>query len=154
MKLKSAQKVHYDAGPNMTPLVDIVMVILIFLMLTGSFVVNEIFLRNNVALVKKGQSANVAPNVPLDEPLEIRVDSEGSENWVAQAGGYQVRNSREKLAALLTNMRKELNASGTTTEKIQVVLSPGRNTKYKHLVEVQQAALEAKLVKIAFSQAH
>ena len=33
MKIQGAKKVHYDAGPNMTPLVDVVMVILIFLML-------------------------------------------------------------------------------------------------------------------------
>jgi biopolymer transport protein ExbD len=38
MKLKGAKAVHYDSGPNMTPLVDVVMVILIFLMLAGSFV--------------------------------------------------------------------------------------------------------------------
>ena len=28
MRVQSANKVHYDSGPNMTPLVDIVMVIL------------------------------------------------------------------------------------------------------------------------------
>ena len=37
MKLQGAKQVHYDSGPNMTPLVDVVMVILIFLMLAGSF---------------------------------------------------------------------------------------------------------------------
>ena len=37
MKIKGAKAVHYESGPNMTPLVDVVMVILIFLMLTGSF---------------------------------------------------------------------------------------------------------------------
>ena len=37
MRIQGARKVHYDSGPNMTPLVDVVMVILIFLMLAGSF---------------------------------------------------------------------------------------------------------------------
>ena len=46
MKMRAAQKVHYDAGPNMTPLVDVVMVILIFLMLTGSFAVGVHFLQS------------------------------------------------------------------------------------------------------------
>jgi biopolymer transport protein ExbD len=32
MKLNSSKKGHYESGPNMTPLVDVVMVILIFLM--------------------------------------------------------------------------------------------------------------------------
>ena len=38
MKLGTSQKIHYDSGPNMTPLVDVVMVILIFMMLVSQFV--------------------------------------------------------------------------------------------------------------------
>ena len=37
MKMKGAKQVHYESGPNMIPLVDVVMVILIFLMLAGTF---------------------------------------------------------------------------------------------------------------------
>ena len=51
MKMKSAQKIHYDAGPNMTPLVDIVMVILIFLMLTGTFTAGMHYLQSNIPQV-------------------------------------------------------------------------------------------------------
>ena len=31
MKVSGAKQVHYDSGPNMTPLVDVVMVILMIL---------------------------------------------------------------------------------------------------------------------------
>ncbi len=154
MKLRAGSKVHYDAGPNMTPLVDIVMVILIFLMLTGTFAVGEHFLTSNLPLSRKGGGGEASPNVPLDEPLEIRVDSTSAEEWIAQAGGFQVRNSQAMLRGQLTKMREALNANNTPTDKIQVVINPGRNTKYKHLIEVYEAALDAKYTKVAFSTAH
>jgi hypothetical protein len=34
---------------------------------------------------------------------------------------------------------------------VQIVISPGRNVKYKHLVDVYQAALSAKFTKVAFA---
>ena len=164
MKLKAADKVHYDAGPNMTPLVDIVMVILIFLMLTGTFAVSEHFLQSNIPLTRKGTGGVALPsNVPLDEPLEIRVDTitrvavDGTlvHAWVAQAGGgAPIPNNRQQLTAKLAALREALNKSNTPTSRIQIVINPGRNTKYGHLVDVYQAALEANLTKIAFSTAH
>jgi biopolymer transport protein ExbD len=155
MKLKTSSKVHYDAGPNMTPLVDVVMVILIFLMLTGSFAVGEHFLSSNLPLTKKGGGGAAAANVPLDEPLEIRVDNSSTEDqWVAVAGRIRVQGSRLDLTKQLTKMREALNANQTPTEKIQVVISPGKTTKYKHLIEVYEAALDAKFTKVAFAPAH
>ena len=60
---------------NMTPLVDVVMVILIFLMLTGTFAVGEHFLQSNLPLTRKGSGLSTPSNVPPDEPLEIRLVS-------------------------------------------------------------------------------
>lgn len=163
MKIGTSRKIHYDAGPNMTPLVDIVMVILIFLMLTGTFAVGEHYLQSNLPMTKRGAGAPANPNVPQDEPLDIRVDSvtrPGSDGlsqdvWYAQAGPrVTVQNSRADLAAKLTRLHEELNKAGTPTSKIQVVISPGRATKYKHLIEVYEAALEAKFTKVAFAPAH
>ena len=48
MRITGTKKVHYDSGPNMTPLVDVVMVILIFLMLCGSFGGLEHFLASSL----------------------------------------------------------------------------------------------------------
>jgi biopolymer transport protein ExbD len=153
MKLRTSQKVHYDTGPNMTPLVDIVMVILIFLMLTGTFAVGEHFLRSNQAITGKG-SAEALPNVPLDEPLTITVDSLSENEWSATFGGYRVNNSRVAMEKQLTQMHEAMNEAGTPTDRIKVVISPGQRTKYKHLVEVFEAALNAKLTKVGFSTAH
>ena len=158
MKLKTGDKVHYDAGPNMTPLVDIVMVILIFLMLTGTFAVGEHFLQSNVPIRPIGlDNATPPPGFVPDEPLEIRVDSfsrGGQEMWAASAGGLMIQNSRDKLTEQLTRLHQQMNAANKPTDKIQLVINPSRTTKYKHLVVVYEAAMKAKFTKIAFSTAH
>ena len=72
MRIRGAKQVHYDSGPNMTPLVDVVMVILIFLMLAGSFAGAEHFLVSNVPYTPKGAGGQPPPAgfVP-DEEIPI-----------------------------------------------------------------------------------
>src|ERR1700753_2777622 len=91
MKINAARTVHYDSGPNMTQLVDVVMVILIFLMLAGSFAGAEHYLVRNVPYTPKGAAgAPPPPGFVPDEPLEIRVDSPVADRFVARAGQIQV----------------------------------------------------------------
>jgi biopolymer transport protein ExbD len=47
------KKMHTHVGPNMTPMVDIVMCILIFFMLGTSLATPELFLKSNTAAVDK-----------------------------------------------------------------------------------------------------
>ncbi len=154
MKLKSGQKVHYDSGPNMTPLVDIVMVILIFLMLTGTFAVGEHWLQSNMPLVKKGSGTTEVPKdyVP-DTPISIDVDSTG-ETWSAKVEGSQdFYRSRAALKKYLEEKRANLLAAKQEPDKIQVWIRPRRATKYKHIIEVYEAAIDAELKKVAFQMA-
>src|SRR4051812_15504104 len=112
MKIRVSQKVHYDSGPNMTPLVDVVMVILIFLMLCGSFVGTEHFLVSNLP-ISQGGVGGVAPPpgfIP-DEPIEIRIDSRGGGRFVASVGKIQTDDAAA-LAEQLRRMRLELNKVG------------------------------------------
>src|SRR3954470_13908922 len=153
MKIKGAKKVHYESGPNMTPLVDVVMVILIFLMLAGSFVGAEHYLQSNQAISQKGSPGPAEPGKIPDEPLEIRVDSPSPDRYVAKAGQISVADQKS-LIAQLTNMRKQMNAAGTTTDKILVVINPGKQVKYRFLIEAYEAALQADFEKVGFATAH
>jgi biopolymer transport protein ExbD len=154
MKLKGAKKVHYDSGPNMTPLVDVVMVILIFLMLAGSFAGAEHYLVSNVPFTDKGAGGEAPPPgfVP-DTPVEIRVDSPVPDRFVARVESVTVDDAA-KLKVVLDRLRSSLEAAGTKRDKVQIVIAPGRNVKYKFLVEVYQAALQAEFEKVGFSPAH
>jgi biopolymer transport protein ExbD len=153
MKIRGAKQIHYDSGPNMTPLVDVVMVILIFLMLAGTFTGNEWYLVSNLPLRQTG-GGNVAPppgGFPTDEPLEIRVDENATrDGFIARAGQVQTSDAKI-LAAGLAKMNDEFSKAGKGPDKVQVIISPGRAVKYEYLVAVYQAALDAKFVKVGFA---
>src|SRR6187431_149579 len=77
MKVEGAKQVHYDSGPNMTPLVDVVMVILIFLMLAGSFGTTEHFLASKTPIHAKGGGGEPDPNFVPPTMLDVQVDEAG-----------------------------------------------------------------------------
>jgi biopolymer transport protein ExbD len=148
MRIRGAKQVHYDSGPNMTPLVDVVMVLLIFLMMAGSFAGAERFLMSQAAYRAQGAGAAPPPpgGIPEDEPLQIRVDSPTPDRFIARVGQIQTDNART-LAAELTRMREAL---GPDAEP-PIEISPGRDVKYRFLIEVYEAALAAEFTKIHFA---
>jgi len=87
MKIQGAKKIHYDSGPNMTPLVDIVMVILIFLMLAGSFNTLEHYLVSDVPLQAKGVGAAPPAGAVFPTKFDISVSEQGP-NYVVKAGNF------------------------------------------------------------------
>ena len=154
MKIQGAKKIHYDSGPNMTPLVDVVMVILIFLMLAGSFVGAEHFLVSNLPLSQSGAgNVQLPPGFIPDEPIDIRVDSPTPDKFLATAGRIRTDDVKA-LTAQLKGMRLALNQAGKDNDHIQVKIGPGKNVKYRFLVDVYEAALNAGYKKVAFATSH
>ncbi len=154
MRIKGAKQVHYDSGPNMTPLVDVVMVILIFLMLAGSFESGGWFLQSSMPIKKEGGvAAPPDPSKIPDEPLDIRVDN-SADGFRVRAGDISTQGDRAQLKALLEQKRKQFEATGTPPSRVQVVLMPGRNVKYNNLITVYEAALRAGFTKVGFATSH
>src|SRR5687767_11953834 len=90
MKIKGAKKVHYDSGPNMTPLVDVVMVILIFLMLAGSFGATTHYLTSNLPISKGGAGAvEPEPGKVPDEIFEVQIVSDPTYGFRVTAGSIK-----------------------------------------------------------------
>src|SRR3954453_23383830 len=141
MKVRGAKQVHYDSGPNMTPLVDVVMVILIFLMLAGSFVGTEHYLVSNVPFSRKGIGNASAPagGIPEDEPVVINVEQNATRDGFIARAEKTTATDTQSLSRALSTLREQLRGAGKPPEKVQIVISPGRNVKYKHLVDVYQA---------------
>src|SRR3954469_11708022 len=142
MKLRGAKKVHYDSGPNMTPLVDIVMVILIFLMLAGSFAGAEHYLVSNVPFSKQGAGGGTPPpgGIPEDEPVVITVEQNATRDGFIARAEKTTATDTQSLSRALSTLRAQPPGGDKPPEKVQIVISPGRNVKYKHLVDVYQAA--------------
>jgi biopolymer transport protein ExbD len=154
MKIKGAKQVHYDSGPNMTPLVDVVMVILIFLMMAGSFTKGGWFLQSTVPIKAKGGAQTAVPpgHIP-DEPLEVRIDN-AADGFRVLAGDIRSSGDREQLKAALAQKLAAFEAAGQTKDKIQVVLMPGRNVRYENIIAVYEAALRAGFTKVGFATSH
>jgi biopolymer transport protein ExbD len=148
MRLSVAKKIHYDAGPNLTPLADVAMVILIFFMLVGSFG-SEHYLSNKVPLQESQAAPKTAGQWLPDEPLRIDVQSVGN-RFEATAG--QVKTSDPAmLTGQLTQMRQRLEQAGTSPDQVRVVIAPNRSTKYDHLIRVYESALNAGFTRVAFA---
>jgi biopolymer transport protein ExbD len=154
MKIKGAKQVHYDSGPNMTPLVDVVMVILIFLMMAGSFTQGGWFLQSTVPIkAKGGQKVDLPPGTIPDEPLEVRIDN-AADGFRVLAGDIRATGDKEQLKGALEQKLRAFEATGTARDKVQVVLMPGRNVKYENIVAVYEAALRAGFTKVGFATSH
>jgi biopolymer transport protein ExbD len=168
MKIYGAKKIHYDSGPNMTPLVDIVMVILIFLMLAGSFGSAEHYLESKVPFQAGGTGrAVIPPNYIPPTNLVIRVDLDPDS--IAEAAALPAADAPRALryqAVLTQRVFKsysslyqhlaELAANPEFKDKknVQVIIDPGMKVLHRHLIDVYQAALSAGFEKIAFRKAH
>ncbi len=156
MRIRGAKQVHYDSGPNMTPLVDVVMVILIFLMLAGSFGGVEHYLTSNIPIQAKGGVGGEPPPpgfIP-DEQLLVSVDPDPQYGFRVVAGNIRVAGDAKSLEAAFVQKRQAYEATGTPASKIQVVLSPSGAIKYENLTAVYEAALKANFEKVGFAKSH
>ncbi|MCS7034356.1 MAG: biopolymer transporter ExbD, partial [Phycisphaerae bacterium] len=122
MKLSVGKKVSYESGPNMTPLVDIVMVLLIFLMIAGTFAGQERYLVSTVPLRQTGAGGATPPpgGFPRDEPLEIHVTSPVPDRFTARVGQYKAESAGE-LQQAMRQLLQQLVAAGKRPEDLQVV---------------------------------
>jgi biopolymer transport protein ExbD len=154
MKMNGAKQVHYDSGPNMTPLVDVVMVILIFLMLAGSFGTGSQFLMSKAGIHQKG-SGGKATKVDPDQPpdIEVHIDNAG-DGFSAVVGKYKPTNSAATLKDELDSIHSEYIAAGKPSSKLQVVLYPSKRLRYWDLIACYDAALRANFEKTAMASSH
>src|SRR5690348_11548772 len=160
MKVSGAKQVHYDSGPNMTPLVDIVMVILIFLMLAGSFGGTSRFLVSKQAIKKSGGiNRPLQPGEVPDTPLEIRVanlrgPNGRAEGFIATGTGLSTTHRIEDVVRWFETKRAGFLAAGNKNDKILVTIAPTGDVQYQYLIAVYQAALQAGYEKVAFTTSH
>ena len=160
MKINAGKKVHLEAGPNMTPLVDVVMVILIFLMLCGSFGGSEKYLESILPMRPKGGLADASrKNNPLDDVIiDVRIDgytnSEGKPDWQASFNAYvganAIKGDPAVLKAALEKVLKSNKDNNIPASKLQVLLAPGTNVKWKWITTVYTATNDAGFAKVGF----
>ena len=153
MRIKGAKQVHYDSGPNMTPLVDVVMVILIFLMLAGTFGANEHYLTSKSVSSGGVSQSEPPPGTVPDEIFEIQITPDTTYGFRVLAGDINSQGrvpDREWLSFRFAEKKAQFDKAGTPVGQIQVVLSPSISTRYDHIATVYEAALKAQFTKVGF----
>ena len=154
MKLaKRPTRIHYDSGPDMTPLVDVVMVLLIFLMMVGRFGGGARYLSSNLPITTAGVSnKQVDPNLVPKDPVTISVSPLPASGFRAFVGRTSA-NSGQQLTDQLKALRVGLEAAGRKPDEIQVFIKPAKQLRYDNVVTVYAAVLDAGFSKIGFQAA-
>jgi biopolymer transport protein ExbD len=155
MKISGAKQVHYESGPNMTPLVDVVMVILIFLMLAGSFGTGEKYMVGSTQLKSKGAGGPVPKDWVPPVTIEISVNDRGGVR-VPWNPAVAITDNDQLTAALAKQLDVvvQQNAGvGVKASTVELILRPDASTEWEKLAPVYAAALRAKFEKIGFAPA-
>jgi len=91
-KKKGPMKKMAHVGPNMTPMVDVVMCILIFFMLGSSFVMPELFLKSSMpAIDKQGLGESPSDGKMPAVKLWIKMAREGDDTVLRAFDSAPVR---------------------------------------------------------------
>lgn len=131
---------HY--GPNMTPMVDVVMVILIFFMASAVFLGPEWFLRTALPVVK-GSSVTAGEEQPTR--IRVYVERAGSGAAARVEGGALV--SIETAIGMLERATREKGSS-----KVVVLVTPVSEAPYDAVVAIHEACQRLGIAKVGISE--
>ncbi len=132
---------HLHFGPNMTPMVDVVMVILVFFMASTAFIGPEWLLRMGLAEQAPPESAGFRLG-PAELVVrlsvvdgQVRVDGFG----LAGAGLETLEEAAARAAASL----------GSASSRTHIILEPGDAVPYDAVVRAQEVFVSAGFLHIA-----
>ncbi len=134
-------------GPNMTPMVDVVMVILVFFMASAAFLGPEWYLKSLVpqkppegAGLSAAQGKSAADLPPVR--LEIVLDLDAAGRTIASGAG-KTGVTLDEIAAALAVVAK-----GTAQDKIEVLIRPAAKVPYRDVVKLHEAAQRAGIARV------
>ena len=132
-------------GPNMTPMVDVVMVILIFFMANAAFLGSDWFLKAAIPFEAGRGTDTSKQNDPLElPPARVEVLLDADEAGVTSA--TFLGNTRVPLDAFLAWTAKL--PRDESTRKLEVVIKPSPRVPYRDVVRAHAACDEAGIVKV------
>jgi biopolymer transport protein ExbD len=134
-------------GPNMTPMVDIVLVILIFFMAAAAFIGEEWFLPAGIAKdpAREGASQSITEQLKLDDwriDLLLEVDASGATICTSP----QLRANKEPVDAVLARLATELAVHAGDETAVHII--PSFDVPYENVIHVHEACITAGAEKI------
>jgi biopolymer transport protein ExbD len=149
MPRRRSRKIVSKEPPNLTPVVNVAMVVLVVFMLTASFIEPQPYMQSRVALVEQGGTAEYSAT---DEPLRVLVDIDAStpSQFRVFIGSDSAATGEEALA-LFEQRAAALGGTEQELADTQVEISPQRNVIWQHLITVYEAAQRAGFSSITFT---
>jgi len=141
------------SGPNMTPMVDVVMCILIFFMLGSEFLVPEKLLASDLQTLSAGSVGGEILNQPVPAVrLVLKLERRGDVTWLAGSDGTLLAMDKAgkpdpAVAAFLSGKKSALSATA------EVIISPGSRVPYQDVISVYDGCVSARFKQVAFSPA-
>jgi len=134
---RAVYEMHY--GPNMTPMVDVVMVILIFFMASAAFLGPEWFLKSSLPVRAAGPASTEKP------PTRLTF-------YLAHQGGTQVRvqiDDDEPTPMSMDEARGKLKSRAESeADTLIVLVSPEPNVPYDDVVRIHEWCAEFGVSKV------
>ncbi len=146
----SKQSLH--SGPNMTPMVDIVMCILIFFMLGTTFASPDLYLTNNTPAVKTGglNKATGSAKMPATR-IDIKLARRGA-HTMATIANFQTEDLSGQLAKWLKQKQRKLRSLHNL--KMGILIMPGNGVPYQDVITTYQDCTQARFKAVGFAYAH
>ncbi|MBX3385597.1 MAG: biopolymer transporter ExbD [Phycisphaeraceae bacterium] len=135
-------------GPNMTPMVDVVMVILIFFMASAAFMGDEWFLRAAIPFEFGRGTATDRAADPLEIPpdrLEVVMETDGAGRTLVsflEIAGGSIEQFERRVGAF---------PRSAETANLEVVIKAAPGVPYREVIRVHSALDRAGVVKIGVS---
>lgn len=137
-------------GPNMTPMVDVVMVILIFFMASATFAGSEWFLRTAIPKPAAETPAKDASGDPFKLPparFELNLTRGTDGRTIVGGQGFDPAPISE-LPARLADL-----ARGTSPDDIILVIRAAPDVPYNDVIRAHDAATSAGITKVGLMDA-
>jgi len=153
------KKMRVHVGPNMTPMVDIVMCILIFFMLGTSLATPELFLKSNTAAIdKEGLGSEPGtqklPAVRMNIKLSRTAGADGGKLTAVTAfsdaplpmNGIDDPDQRQTQAVYdrLAERRKSI------SDDVQVLIVPDKDVPYQDVITIYNYCVKLQFKQVAF----
>ena len=149
--MRKVRKEHRDEPPNLTPVVNVAMVVLVVFMLTASFIEPQPYMPSRVALLAEGGASSYDAD-DLSLKVMVDVDPATPSQFTAIVGGVSATEDAA-LRGLFESQASALRGAGDDPGEAQVEISPQRAVIWQHLITVYQAAQLAGFTNITFTPA-
>lgn len=136
-------------GPNMTPMVDVILVILIFFMATTVIVGDEWFLGAGLARPAAGGQAAAPEADPFEMPpprFTVRLTAGAGGTVVQGLGEPTVVGAPARMDAWAAEALRGLDRAA-----LVVLIAPAPDVPYEHVVAVHDALVRAQIEQIALT---